>query len=143
MLRAALDGSIQTAAGLQVYLHGAIALSHSCGLFPGGNHSLLSGRRHKGSQNNSAAEKHRSWSLHLGSYSSCKELKQLQKAGMLQCEMGHCSTLVRGLASLLISFLTCELIRAQKIASSPRPALEGPGSACLPLFFPRNSALNS
>jgi len=53
-----------------------------------GDRSLLSGRRHKGSQNNSAAEEHRSWSLHSGSYSLCKELKQLQKAGMLWCEMG-------------------------------------------------------
>lgn len=102
-----------------------IALSHSWSLFPKGDSSLLSGRRHKGSQNNSAAEKHRGWSLHLGSYSSCKELKQLQKAGMLQCETGRCSTLVCGLASLLISFLTCVLTQAQRTASSPHPALPG------------------
>lgn len=91
--------------------------------FSRGDHSLHSGRRHKRSQNNSAAEKHRSWSLRLGRYRLCKELKQLQKAGLLQCEMGQCSTLGRGLASLLTVFLTCVLIRTQRIASAPHPAL--------------------
>lgn len=42
-------------------------------------------RRHDRPQNNSVAGKHRSWSLCLGSQDSCKELKQLQKAGLLQC----------------------------------------------------------